>query len=45
MSLLGEKLGLMKSQNIIIKEIDKINKKLDKIGKQQMLNKLAGKEV
>ena len=27
MSLLGEKLGLMKSQNIIIKEIEKIELK------------------
>ncbi len=44
MSLLGEKLALMKTQNIIIEEIEKVNKKLNKIGKQKMLNKLKGQE-
>tara|TARA_B100001027_G_C16143775_1_gene274899 strand:+ start:485 stop:658 length:174 start_codon:yes stop_codon:yes gene_type:complete len=44
MSLLGEKLALMKTQNIIIDEIAKVNKKLNKIGKQKMLNKLKGQE-
>ena len=44
MSLLGEKLALMKTQNIIIDEIEKVNKKLNKIGKQKMLNKLKGQE-
>tara|TARA_B100000941_G_C28501476_1_gene554529 strand:+ start:714 stop:887 length:174 start_codon:yes stop_codon:yes gene_type:complete len=44
MSLLGEKLALMKTQNIIIAEIEKVNKKLNKIGKQKMLNKLKGQE-
>lgn len=43
MSLLGEKLALMKTQNIIITEIEKVNKKLNKIEKQKMLNKLKGK--
>ena len=44
MSLLGEKLALMKTQNIIIEEIEKVNKKLNKIGKQKMLNNLKGQE-
>ena len=44
MSLSGEKLALMKTQNIIIEEIEKVNKKLNKIGKQKMLNKLKGQE-
>ena len=45
MSLLGEKLALMKTQNIIITEIEKVNKKLNKIEKQKMLNKLKGEEA
>ena len=45
MSLLGEKLALMKTQNIIITEIEKVNKKLNKIEKQKMLNKLKGEET
>ena len=44
MSLLGQKLGLIKTQALINKEIEKVNKKLDKIGSRRVLDVLRGKE-
>tara|TARA_Y100001938_G_C7907166_1_gene337660 strand:+ start:499 stop:681 length:183 start_codon:yes stop_codon:yes gene_type:complete len=44
MSLLGEKLGLIKIQSRINKEIEKINKKLEQIASQKVLNILKDKE-
>ena len=44
MSLLGQKLGLIKTQALINKEIEKVNKKLEKIGSRKVLDILKGKE-
>ena len=44
MSLLGQKLGLIKTQALINKEIEKVNKKLEKIGSRKVLDVLRGKE-
>jgi hypothetical protein len=44
MSLLGQKLGLIKTQALINKEIEKVNKKLEKIGSHKVLDILKGKE-
>jgi hypothetical protein len=44
MSLLGQKLGLIKTQALINKEIEKVNKKLEKIGSRKVLDILRGKE-
>ena len=44
MSLLGQKLGLIKTQALISKEIEKVNKKLEKIGSRKVLDILKGKE-
>ena len=44
MSLLGQKLSLLKTQALIDKEIAKVNKKLEKIGSRKVLNVLKGKE-
>ena len=40
MSLLGQKLSLLKTQALI----EKVNKKLEKIGSRKVLNVLKGKE-